>query len=164
MASPTQAQWPAAPRDRSKQLQRTSSASLDDLVRCVEELDKEHAGKSRARLVSEKIAPLVAFLERYGKAIDVLVQSADGALTVPVSLAWGILRVLLVSSSAFTQYFPKVLDMIESLGATVSLYRGYEALFDKDARFKTCLSRVYAQVSTLLLKAHKVFQRRGKLI
>jgi hypothetical protein len=80
----------------SRQSLGTSSATLEELMECVRELERNDAKRSRSRLVSQKIAPLVTFIERYGKAIDVFIQGADGALTIPISLAWGLLRMVLV--------------------------------------------------------------------
>jgi hypothetical protein len=55
-----------------------------------------------------------------------------------------------------------MLDMIERLGVTVSIYQDYEVLFNKDNRFVNALSQVYNQVTILLHKSQKVFQKRGK--
>lgn len=59
------------------------------------------------------------------------------------------------------QYFPKLIDMLEKLGTTLSLYGQYEDLFPDDPRFKNALCAVYRDVLTLLEKAKHVFRRRG---
>lgn len=60
-----------------------------------------------------------------------------------------------------TRYFPKLIGLLERLGAILSLYHQYDQLITNEPRFKLALSAVYQDVLTLLQKADQALKRRG---
>lgn len=59
------------------------------------------------------------------------------------------------------RYFPKVIGLLERLGAILSLYNEYEQLIANEPRFKLALTAVYRDVLTLLQKADQALKRKG---
>lgn len=59
------------------------------------------------------------------------------------------------------RYFPKIIGLLERLGATLSLYDEYEQLITNEPRFKLALTAVYRDVLTLLQKADQALRRKG---
>lgn len=64
-------------------------------------------------------------------------------------------------ASSFCRYFDLLLAKLEELGTVVSIYSRYEGVFENGSQFQAALSLVYADISSFLEKAKKVFSRRG---
>jgi len=52
--------------------------------------------------------------------------------------------------------------MLEMLGNTLSIYSEYEKLMSTDVRVRSALAKVYADVLSILTKAHTLFRKRGR--
>lgn len=152
------------------------TASLQDVLQALLEAELRHASMCKLRSFTKRLEPLINFLDRYSKAIDVLVQ---GSLN-PVAVAWGITRALIEASEfglllflfralikrhqvacGYTKYFPKLINMLEMLGNTLSIYSEYEKLMSDDNRVRMALDSVYTDVLSILMKAQTIFQKRG---
>ncbi|KAK7409142.1 hypothetical protein QQX98_008692 [Neonectria punicea] len=151
-------------KDEDAKFLDQSSTSLEKLMNSVSDLDRTHSSTCRVRKISTKLEPLVGFIERYAKAVDFFVQGTDGSLLSPIALVWGMLRVVLVSASSLSRYFPKLLDMLERLRDVFSIYRRYEELFGQGRSFGAALASFYSHFLELLLKARRIFQRRGRML
>lgn len=68
-----------------------SGTTIEDVLASVQALEKRQAIFSRTRRVSRRVQPLVGFLQRYARAVDVMVQCN----LPPSALAWGCLRFVL---------------------------------------------------------------------
>jgi hypothetical protein len=71
-------------------LARFDTATLNDLFTTVHILDARQRDESQARQISVRMEPLISFVERYAKAVDILSQGLPMAAFV-----WGSLRILL---------------------------------------------------------------------
>ncbi|KAK1954751.1 hypothetical protein LY78DRAFT_621737 [Colletotrichum sublineola] len=141
-----------------------NSSSLEELFKSVSDLDRKQASASVSRKVSSRLEPFIGFIERYSKSIDFFVQATEGSMLNPIALVWGLLRVVLVAASSLARYFPKLLDMFEQISQRFHIYHKYEEIFGQDESFKAALDKFYSFVFQFLLKARRVFQRRGRLL
>jgi hypothetical protein len=64
---------------------------------------------------------------------------------------------------SFSQYFKKLVAMVERLSDSFSLYREYEGLLGSSGRFQEALANVYFDVLMFLKKARLVFLTKGNL-
>lgn len=64
-------------------------------------------------------------------------------------------------ASSATRYFPKLVDMLEMLGTTVSVYGKYDSLYGHEDRFKAALTSVFSHIISILLKARSAFEKKG---
>lgn len=67
------------------------------------------------------------------------------------------------STLAFSQYFKKLVDMMEKLGGSISVYQEYEKLLSTERQFQETLADVYFETMVFLKKAKAVFSRKGRL-
>ena len=75
----------------SEERSNFSGTTVEDVLASVQALERRQAIFSRVRRISRRVEPVVQFLQRYAKGVDVLVQGR-----VPLSaLAWGCLRFVL---------------------------------------------------------------------
>lgn len=160
---------------------RFQQSSLQQLLDTTVLLEKEHKAKFRSCFnVSARLKSLVAFVERYASAVDFLVQTGSGLALNPAALVWGLLRALLeVSSLAWrtgiptreltirklassaTKYFSSLLDLLEQLGFTVSLYGEYLEML-QHSRFQVALGNVFLDITGILAKGRMMFTRNRK--
>ncbi|KIW86271.1 hypothetical protein Z517_01666 [Fonsecaea pedrosoi CBS 271.37] len=140
--------------DEQAQFQHTQ---FEDVVSEVQRLERKQAASSRTRKIQSRIGPFLDFLERYGRALD----SATQARPVPFSLVWGLVRAVLVVSSAHSQYLERLIHAIEDISDKVSLYAEYEKLLKGHVRFQAALAEVYYDTLVFLHKAKTVFSKRG---
>jgi hypothetical protein len=64
------------------------------------------------------------------------------------------------ATSSATRYMASILNMLEDLGTTVSLYTTYEELFFNQPRFQHAMFNVYLDIIAMLSKAGKAFKKR----
>ena len=70
---------------------RFSFTTVEDILANARALEKQQAIFSRTRRISSRMEPVVKFLQRYARAVDIMVQFDVN----PSALAWGCLRFLL---------------------------------------------------------------------
>jgi hypothetical protein len=71
--------------------QTSETASLQDVLRALNKAELRYASLCKPGSFTKRLEPLLNFLERYSKAVDVVVQ---GTLN-PVAVAWGVIRILI---------------------------------------------------------------------
>lgn len=79
-------------------LSATPKVSAEDILDTFMLVEQSGGTKSRSDFgnkIRNRLKPLLDFLERYSKAIDCLVQGGSGDPISPVSLVWGLLRIVL---------------------------------------------------------------------
>lgn len=67
-----------------------TSDTLGEVLINVRKLDQIHAASSRTRFVTRRLEPFFRFLDRYGRALDSMVQ----VYPYPSALIWGVVRVI----------------------------------------------------------------------
>jgi len=76
--------------DKVQFLARADTATLNDLLTTVHILDARQRDESLARQISVRMEPLISFIERYAKAVDIMSQGLS-----MTAFVWGSLRILL---------------------------------------------------------------------
>jgi hypothetical protein len=79
-----------AERIHPQQIQQTGTATLMELTSTIQLLNARYHNDSVARQIGTRLEPLISFVERYAKSLDILSQGIPLA-----SIIWGALRVLL---------------------------------------------------------------------
>ncbi|KAI0875922.1 hypothetical protein GGS24DRAFT_499364 [Hypoxylon argillaceum] len=69
-----------------------------------------------------------------------------------------------IMASSATRYFPKLVDMLEMLGTTVSVYGKYDSLYGHEDRFKAALTSVFSHIISILLKARSAFEKKARML
>jgi len=69
----------------------SETASFQDVLGALNKAELRYASLCKPGSFTNRLEPLLNFLERYSKTIDVVVQ---GTLN-PVAVAWGVLRVII---------------------------------------------------------------------
>lgn len=120
------------------------------------------------------IEPIIRFIQRYSKAVDVMVQQ-----TTPVALAWGCLRFLLEVSclhpsqahrlthkavGSFTSYFNCLSSTIQQIGDQVSTCKRFKEIHSDWDPFRKCLTAVYYDVLAFLFKVNQLFHTNRESI
>ena len=84
-------------------------ASLQEVLLAVKQAEQKRCSRN----VAKRLGPLIDFIDRYAKAVDVIVQGTVS----PVTLAWGLLRSLIeVSSILISSLYYKWLISIGGRG------------------------------------------------
>jgi hypothetical protein len=68
-----------------------TSVTLGEVLVNVRDLDRVHAASSKSRCAARRLEPFFHFLDRYGRALDSMVQ----VYPYPSALIWGMVRVIL---------------------------------------------------------------------
>ncbi|KAI1877911.1 uncharacterized protein JN550_000093 [Neoarthrinium moseri] len=129
--------------------------SLQDVLDEITQVESLHEEKwvSKYRIRS-RLNHLISFVDRYAKAVDCLVQTANGSGVNPAAFIWGLLRVLLETASSAVKYFASLMDLLEDLGRAASLYTQYDNMYSHHPRFQNALVNVYVDIMLVLQKAH----------
>ncbi|KAH0537354.1 hypothetical protein FGG08_005833 [Glutinoglossum americanum] len=134
-----------------------ADVTLKDVLANVQDLDRQHAMSSKSRNLIRRLEPFLGFLDRHAKALDSIAQVHPN----PSALIWGLVRVLLETALAYSQYFKKLVAMTERLSDSLTLYQEYEGILNGDRRFQEALATVYFDVLVFLKKATIIFKTRG---
>ncbi|KAI8931761.1 hypothetical protein NX059_011401 [Plenodomus lindquistii] len=134
------------------------TATLTDLNETIRSLSYRHSTIITGRKIESRLEPIIGFVEKYAKAVDVLSQGVPFA-----ALIWGSLRILLELASSASRYFQKVMDVLERLGDHVGLYARYEDMFQTDSLFASELMLTHLEIMEVFKKARRVLERSGKL-
>lgn len=77
-----------------------TEVTLEAVLFKVRDLDQQHAVSNQTRSISQRLEPLIQFLDRHAKALDCMAQTQPN----PSALIWGMLRIILeVSRSSMPQ-------------------------------------------------------------
>ncbi|KAF2116898.1 hypothetical protein BDV96DRAFT_37850 [Lophiotrema nucula] len=126
----------------------------EDILNHIARLDRENRKSRKLRRSSTRLQPLLAKLEDYGKALDTIANSSP--LVLP-SL-WGSLRLLLIAAYKYSDYFSKLLTMLEQIAdvlprsSVYSQYLHYEPLQEK-------MQATYSALVSFLTRARKFFTK-----
>ncbi|KAL9037937.1 MAG: hypothetical protein Q9180_003437, partial [Flavoplaca navasiana] len=120
--------------------------------------ENTHISSSASLKVAEKLQPMIAAIEQYGKALDVYANASPLVL----SPLWGSIRVVLHLAREFGKYFERVVDMFATIGDLLPRFRVYENLFPSHERLVQALSIVYVDILTFCSKAKSIFRRERR--
>ncbi|KAI9771740.1 MAG: hypothetical protein M1839_002755 [Geoglossum umbratile] len=117
--------------------------------------DRAKRKSSGPQEFSRRLHPLLAAIEHYGKALDVISNSSP-LILCPL---WGSLRVLLRVAQEYDKYYSKLLEMLERIGCVLPRYSTYSRLFSKHRPLRQALSSAYLQILTFLTRAKEIFSK-----
>ncbi|KAL8970187.1 MAG: hypothetical protein Q9183_001637 [Haloplaca sp. 2 TL-2023] len=117
-----------------------------------------HSSSSSSIKITDKLRPLIAAIEQYGKALDVYTNT----YSLVLSPLWGSIRIVLVLASEFGKYFDRIVDMFARIGDVLPRFRVYENLFPSHERLIRALSIVYVDILTFCTGAKAVFRHERR--
>ncbi|PGH23481.1 hypothetical protein AJ80_02435 [Polytolypa hystricis UAMH7299] len=129
--------------ETEKTLLKSSTAA--DLVATVKIAEHAHGSGSKVGNLVKKIQPLVAAIEQYGTALDVL-SNANG----------------IQAAQQFSAYFVKLLEMLEHIGDVLPRYGTYSVLFSKREPLQNALCSTYLQIITFCMDARRILAKRKR--
>ncbi|KAI4235659.1 MAG: hypothetical protein LQ349_003012 [Xanthoria aureola] len=135
-----------------------ATASPESIFYDASAAEKVHASSSSGIKIADKLAPLIAAIEQYSKALDVYAN----AYPLVLSPLWGSIRIVLHLASEFTKYFERIVDMFARIGDLLPRFRVYENLFPSHERLVQALSVVYVDVLTFCTEAKAVLRRERR--
>lgn len=105
--------WAKAIEEYSKRLNQNErelfrNSTADDILAQVQHAERVHAKSSKTRKLVQKIQPLLAAIEQYGKALDVISSSSSSVLC-PL---WGSLRILLQVNNPISSNMKRLIDSL----------------------------------------------------
>ncbi|KAF2031340.1 hypothetical protein EK21DRAFT_88059, partial [Setomelanomma holmii] len=143
--------------DQTAQLGSSSrhAPTADDVVRLTEQVTRANAGR-KSRLFATRIQGLLLSIQQYHNIIDTCVGPNQIA-----ALIWGSIKLVLLVSSNFADYFDKLSQRINQLSTYCPRLSEYERLFQTSARLQQAISAFYAIVVKFCSKALSVVQEKG---
>ncbi|KAL8883180.1 MAG: hypothetical protein Q9192_007384, partial [Flavoplaca navasiana] len=134
------------------------TASPESIFYDASAAEKIHTSSSVSLRIADKLQPMIAAIEQYGKALDVY-ANAYPLILCPL---WGSIRVVLHLAREFGKYFERVVDMLATIGDLLPRFRVYEYIFPSHERLVQALSIVYVDILTFCLEAKRVFRRERR--
>ncbi|KAL8992330.1 MAG: hypothetical protein Q9169_007181 [Polycauliona sp. 2 TL-2023] len=134
------------------------NASPESVLYGASAAEKIHASSSSSVRFADKLRPLIAAIEQYGKALDIYAN----AYPLVLSPLWGSIRVVLHLAGEFGKYFERIVDMFAGIGDLLPRFRLYENLFPSHERLVQALSVAYVDILTFCTDAKAVFRREGR--
>ncbi|KAL8992388.1 MAG: hypothetical protein Q9169_007138 [Polycauliona sp. 2 TL-2023] len=134
------------------------NASPESVLYGARAAEKIHSSSSGSVRFADKLRPLIAAIEQYGKALDIYAN----AYPLVLSPLWGSIRVVLHLAGEFGKYFERIVDMFARIGDLLPRFRLYENLFPSHERLVQALSVAYVDVLTFCTDAKAVFRRESR--
>ncbi|KAH7132595.1 ankyrin repeat-containing domain protein [Dendryphion nanum] len=129
--------------------------TADDVVQLTEQVAQANAGR-KSRQLADRIQGLLGSVQQYSTIIDTCVGPNQIA-----ALVWGSIKIVLLVSSNFAEYFEKLSQRINQLGTYCPRLTEYEKLFPASPRLQQTISAFYAIVVRFCSKALEVVQEKG---
>ncbi|KAH8712110.1 hypothetical protein GQ44DRAFT_661085 [Phaeosphaeriaceae sp. PMI808] len=126
-----------------------------DVVQLTEQVTRANATR-KSRLFATRIHGLLGSVQQYCTIIDTCVGPNQIA-----ALVWGSIKLVLLVSSNFAEYFDKLSQRVNQLSTYCPRVSEYEKLFPTSARLQEAISVFYAIVVKFCLKALGVVQEKG---
>jgi hypothetical protein len=102
--------WDAKHFEESELLSDSlTDVSLQDVLETIVSVEKSRRAKGwlgSGGSSHDRLKYLLAFVERYSKAIDCLVQTSTGSFMNPATMIWGLLRIVMEVSSDIFFHLP----------------------------------------------------------
>ena len=143
--------------DQAAQLNASSShaPTADDVLRLTEQVTRANAGRN-SRLFATRIQGLLVSVQQYHSILDTYAGPNQIA-----ALVWGSIKLVLLVSSNFAEYFDKLSQRINQLSTYCPRLSEYERLFQTSTRLQQAISAFYSNVVKFCSKALGVVQGRG---
>ena len=129
------------------------NASPDSILYDTSIIVKTHSSNSNSLKVVNKLRPLVAAVQQYGTAFDVLSNTCPPIM----SPLWGSIRVLLHLAREFGKYFDRIVEMLARIGDVLPRFRLYEEMYPNHERLIQTLSATYVDIIAFCTKSKAVF-------
>ncbi|KAL9050613.1 MAG: hypothetical protein Q9206_005021 [Seirophora lacunosa] len=134
------------------------AASPESIFYDASAAEKIHTSSSRGVKIADKLRPLIAAIEQYGKALDIYAN----AYPLVLSPLWGSIRIVLHLAHEFGKYFERIVDMFARIGDLLPRFRVYENLFPSHERLVQALSITYVDILAFCTEAKAVFRRERR--
>lgn len=128
-------------------------ATVENIYYAASVAQRSHEENSRVRATIRRLRPLTDALEDFGKAMDVLSNSAC-LYMCPV---WGSIRVVLSIVKTFEDELKRLVEILEQIGSLLPRMRDYETLFATDASLMISVSNAYLVVLDFCCDIKDVF-------
>ena len=144
---------------------QAASASKDDgqSARCAEQLsvfiadlERKQKRESKTLWITDKLRPLVAGLNEYVQACDVIIQAAPSAAI----LLYGGARLVLHLGQNFYNCFDTLLGIMEEVGHLLKCYELFAQAYQSSADLQSLLVESYKNIVTFWQKASKLLSRK----
>ncbi|KAI5777080.1 hypothetical protein EDC01DRAFT_432200 [Geopyxis carbonaria] len=138
---------------RPKLKAEIQSATVEDLLKQVHDLEDKFSKNSRFRRLSKRLSPCVEQLQRFTAVVTICIQS-DPQLS---SLIWGGLKFLLQLASEFQEFFEKLIRTIEQMTKVIPDYQIYLDRFSTDDSLCQHLVSIYVDIIGFWRQATQIF-------
>ncbi|KAF2270530.1 hypothetical protein CC78DRAFT_573824 [Lojkania enalia] len=143
--------------DQTAQLRSFSShaPTADDVVRLTQQVIQANASR-KSRLFASRLQGLLSSVQQYCMIIDTCVGPNQIA-----ALVWGSIKLVLLVSSNFAEYFDKLSRLVAQLSNYCPRFSEYKRLFPTSERLQQALSEFYSIVVKFCRKALGLIQEKG---
>ncbi|OCK72951.1 hypothetical protein K432DRAFT_430820, partial [Lepidopterella palustris CBS 459.81] len=143
--------------DQTTQLTSFSNITptAGDVVRLTEDITKANKGR-KSHIFASRVQGLLRSVQQYCAIVDTCAGPNQIA-----ALVWGGVKLVLLVSSNFAEYFDKLSERVAQLSSYCPRLSEYEKLFPLSERLQQALSSFYAVVVIFCSKALKVTQEKG---
>ncbi|KAI9658923.1 MAG: hypothetical protein M1821_001883 [Bathelium mastoideum] len=128
----------------------------EQLSTFIADLERKQKRNSKTLWVTEKLRPLLAGLNEYVQACDVMIQAAPSAAV----LLYGGARLVLHLGQNFYNCFDTVLGIMEEIGNLLKCYDLFAKAYKSSADLQSLLVESYKNIITFWQKASKLLSRK----
>ncbi|KAF2624033.1 hypothetical protein BU25DRAFT_493930 [Macroventuria anomochaeta] len=143
--------------DQTAQLKSYSNhaPTPNDVVSLTDQVIQANASR-KTHIFASRLQGLLGSIQQYCNIIDTCVGPNQIA-----ALVWGSIKLVILTSSNFSEYFEKLSERIAQLSNYCPRFSEYDKLFPTSIRLQQALSDFYAVVVSFCSKALHVIQERG---
>ncbi|KAL9080686.1 MAG: hypothetical protein Q9157_000573 [Trypethelium eluteriae] len=120
------------------------------------ELEKKQKRDNKTLRITDKLRPLMAGLNEYAQACDIMIQAAPAAAV----LLYGGVRLVLHLCQNFYKCFDTVLDIMEEIGHLLKCYELFAQAYQPSGDLQSLLVESYKNIITFWQKASKLLSRK----
>ncbi|OCL01600.1 hypothetical protein AOQ84DRAFT_383587, partial [Glonium stellatum] len=133
----------------------TNAPTAADIVRVTDDVVKVNTAR-KSHIFASRIQGVLSSVQQYCTIVDTCAGPNQTA-----ALVWGSIKLVLLISSNFTEYFDKLSERLAQFSNYCPRLSEYEKLFPASPRLQQALSDFYAVVVSFCSKALGVVQEKG---
>ncbi|CAN9448759.1 unnamed protein product [Alternaria alternata] len=127
----------------------------NDVVSLTDHVIQSNASR-KSHIFASRLHGLLGSVQQYCNIVDTCVGPNQIA-----SLVWGSIKLVILTSSNFAEYFDKLSERVAQLSNYCPRFSEYEKLFSTSTRLQQALSDFYAVVVSFCSKALHVIKEKG---
>ncbi|KAF8241687.1 hypothetical protein K440DRAFT_665191 [Wilcoxina mikolae CBS 423.85] len=137
------------------ELQITTPTELVDRLKAIEQ---NFSNQSRFKKFVNRVTPFIEKLQRFTKLIDVAVQSGP-KISAPI---WAALKVVFELASQFSEFFEKLIRMVERISTSLPDIDIYIDQFKRQNGLHTLLVDIYVDILDFCAQVTNIFVKKDK--